>query len=160
MLIQFNQGVEMSNQKSSTSISKSELVPFAFKNGKVRIKTNQPKLDNDGKPVINNGQLAYLWTNKRDESGKPEYDKKVIFITFVPEDGKVIPQTLSKVHMSKLIAHAEDSGMDFLTTGGTYSKNREFEPQTELDSDDNTITTITVKYVPSFKSACKPMTQW
>ena len=137
-----------------------ELVPFAFKNGKQRIKTQNPKLDDDGKPIIKNGSVVMNWENKRDNNGKPLYDDGVILVTFVPEDGKVIPNTLSKAKMSKLIKHAKDSGMDFIYQEGTYSKQREFEPQTELDSDDNTITTITVKYTPTFKSACKPMASW
>tara|TARA_B100001094_G_C18133491_1_gene773646 strand:+ start:580 stop:1020 length:441 start_codon:yes stop_codon:yes gene_type:complete len=145
---------------SNTSISKSELVPFAFKNGKVRIKTNEPKLDKDGRPVLTNGSLTYLWKNKRTDDNKPIYDSRVIFVTFVPEDGKVIPPALSKKHMSKLISHAKKSGMDFIYEEGSYTLQREFEPQIETDSDDNSITTITAKYMPVFKSQCTPMGSW
>jgi len=145
----------------SNSISKSELVPHSFKNGKVRIKTNKPKLDKDGKPILSNGELAYLWENKRTDDNKPIYDSRVIFVTFVPQDGKIIPPALSKKHMSKLIAHAENSGMDFIYEEGVrYTLNREFEPQTETDDDDNTITTITAKYMPAFKSSVSPMGSW
>jgi len=146
---------------SNKSISKSELVPFTFKNGKVRIKTNNPKLDKDGRPVLTNGQLTYLWENKRDADNKPIYDSRVIFVTFVPEDGKVIPPALSKKHMSALISHAKNSGMTLLyEEGSSYTLSREFEPQTETDDDDNTITTITAKYMPRFKSAVSPMGSW
>lgn len=138
-----------------------ELVPYAFKNGKKRIKTSQPMLDKKtGAPVIKNGQVMMQWENARTPDNKPIYDDSVILVTFIPEDGKVIPNTLSKAKMSKLINHAKDSGMDFIHQDASYSKTTEFEPQTELDSDDNTITTITVKYRPTFKSVCKPMASW
>ena len=146
---------------SKASVNPSELVPFSFKNGKVRIKTNQPKLDKDGKAVLNNGRLSFLWENKRDADNKPVYDERVILITFIPEDGKVIPKTLSKAKMSKLIKHAKDNGMDFIYQKDvSYSLQREFEPQTETDDDDNTITTITAKYMPTFKSSVSPMGSW
>ena len=145
----------------NTVVGLPELVPFSFKNGKVRIKTNIPQLDNDGKPVIKNGKLAYQWENKRDADNKPVYDERVILITFIPQDGHIIPPSLSKAKLSKLVKHAKASGMEFLTQADTsYPLQREFEPQTDQDSDDNTITTITAKYIPAFKSAVAPMSAW
>ena len=145
----------------SNSNTLPELVPHSFKNGKVRIRTNNPQLDNDGKPVIKNGKLAYQWENKRYENNKPIYDERVILITFIPQDGHIIPPSLSKAKLSKLVKHAKTSGMDFLYQEGTsYTLQREFEPQTETDDDDTTITTITAKYMPAFKSAVSPMASW
>ena len=138
-----------------------ELVPFTFKNGKVRIKTQNPKLDDDGKPIIKNGSVVMNWENKRDDNNKPVYDENVIFITYVPQDGYVIPTSLSKAKLTKLVEHAKTSDMTFLTKPGvSYSKQGEFEPQSDVDSDDKAITTVTVKYTPKYTSACKPMTAW
>ena len=105
--------------------------------------------------------MAYQWENKRDENNKPFYDERVILITFIPQDGHIIPPSLSKAKLSKLVKHAKTSGMDFLYQEGTsYTLQREFEPQTETDDDDTTITTITAKYMPAFKSAVSPMASW
>ena len=143
--------------KKNTS---SELIPHSFKNGKERVKTNAPKLDDNGNPIIKNGQVVMNWDNARDNNNKPIYTPKVVYITYIPEDGKTIPSVLSKSKMSVLIKDAESREQTFLTDDGAYKLQKEFAPQTDVDDDGDEITTITVKYTPFYKTAVASVKSW
>jgi len=140
--------------------STSKLLPYSFKNGKERIETNQPKLDDNGNPIIKNGRVVMNWDNARDKDNKPIYTPKVVYVTYIPEDGKSIPSVLSKTMMSKLIKDAATREQTFLTVDGAYTSDREFAPQTDVNDDGDEITTITVKYVPYYRTSKATVSNW
>lgn len=137
------------------------LLPYSFKNSKQRVQTSTPKLDKSGNPIIKNGAVVMTWANAKDPvSGKPAYSEDLM-VTFVPVDGKVIPSVLSKSMINVLINDAKSNEKTLLTKpNSSYTLDREFDPQDTVDSDDNTITTITVKYRPSFQPVLSTISKW
>ena len=163
-----NANPKQSDKKKSDEFNYN--TPFSFKNGKERVKTNSPKLNDEGHPIVKNGKVVMNYENKKDENGKAVYDYSVIFVTFVPKDGKLIPPSLniktpSGVTMLKAMKKHADSvemGFDYLPNQ-SYSNILEFDPQEEIDTETGeAFTTITVKYSQKYQSklAGKPMKAW
>ena len=143
------------------SNSTNYMLPHSYKNARKRFDTKLPKLDDSGKPVINNGKLVTVWQNSVDENKKPIYTKDIL-ITFKFVKGQVVPPTLSKSMMSTLIKDAKDCGKTLLTEDNTsYVLNRTFDPQ-QLDSpdSDDTIDVVTAKQRPAIQPILSGITSW
>ena len=124
----------------------------SYKKSHKQVKTNQPKLNDDGSVKTDtNGNIKYKYEDVLDSDQKRIYTH-YLEVVYIPEEGETVPKMLSQSNLNALAKEfkANNPDKELMIKGSSYTLKRSNLFDSLPDEDGSVTTLLSAFYMPTY----------